>query len=211
MQPFTKLSGIAAALPLLNVDTDKIIPKQFLKTVKRTGLGKNLFDEIRFTPDGAEIADFVLNREPYRGAKILIAGANFGCGSSREHAPWALADFGITCIIAPSFADIFYNNCFKNGILPIILSEAEIAPLMAAAEKPEAAEMEVDLETQVIRYQADYPSNALAELRFEMDEGRKSRLLQGLDDISETLRALATIEQFEQKRGSEQPWLQPSA
>ena len=211
MQPFTKLSGVAAALPLLNVDTDKIIPKQFLKTVKRTGLGQNLFDEIRFTPDGAEIPDFVLNRAPYRQAKILITGANFGCGSSREHAPWALADFGITCIIAPSFADIFYNNCFKNGILPIILSEAEIAPLMQAAENPDAAEMEVDLESQMIRYQADYPSNALAEVRFDMDGGRKSRLLQGLDDIAETLSALSTIEQFEQNRHSRQPWLQPSA
>lgn len=211
MQPFTKLSGIAAALPLLNIDTDKIIPKQFLKTVKRTGLGKNLFDEIRFTLEGAEIADFVLNREPYRQAKILITGANFGCGSSREHAPWALADFGITCIIAPSFADIFYNNCFKNGILPIILSEEAIAPLMKAAENSEAASMEIDLESQLIRYQADYPSNALAELRFDMDEGRKSRLMQGLDDISETLSALSAIEQFEQARHSNQPWLQPSA
>ncbi len=211
MQPFTKLSGIAAALPLLNVDTDKIIPKQFLKTVKRTGLGKNLFDEIRFTLEGTEIADFVLNREPYRQAKILITGANFGCGSSREHAPWALADFGITCIIAPSFADIFYNNCFKNGILPIILSEETIAPLMKVAENSESASMEIDLESQVIRYQADYPSNALAELRFDIDEGRKSRLMQGLDDISETLSALSAIEQFEQTRHSSQPWLQPSA
>lgn len=211
MQPFTKLTGIAAALPLLNVDTDKIIPKQFLKTVKRTGLGRNLFDEIRFTPDGAEIADFVLNRVPYRQAKILFAGANFGCGSSREHAPWALADFGITCIIAPSFADIFYNNCFKNGILPIILPEAEIAPLMQAAENPDTAEMEVDLESQTIRYQATYPANAPSELRFEMDAGRKSRLLQGLDDIAETLSALSAIEAFEQNRHSSQPWLQPSA
>ncbi|NQY82068.1 MAG: 3-isopropylmalate dehydratase small subunit [Alphaproteobacteria bacterium] len=207
MQPFTKLSGFAAALPLLNVDTDKIIPKQFLKTVKRTGLGKNLFDEIRFTPDGQEIADFVLNREPYRQAKILITGANFGCGSSREHAPWALADFGITCIIAPSFADIFYNNCFKNGILPIVLPEEAIAPLMTAAQDPNRGEMEIDLENQIIRYQAEFPVNALTEFRFDIDLGRKSRLLQGLDDIAETLGSLQTIESFEQQRQSLQPWL----
>lgn len=207
MKPFTQLNGIAAALPLLNVDTDKIIPKQFLKTVKRTGLGKHLFDEIRFTPEGDELPDFVLNREPYRQAKILLAGANFGCGSSREHAPWALADFGITCIIAPSFADIFYNNCFKNGILPIVMSEAEMAPLMQAAEDHHRGEMSVDLERQTIHYQAEYPANELSEVRFEIDAGRKMRLLQGLDDIAETLAKLSSIESFEQKRATTQPWI----
>ena len=211
MQPFRHLRGIAASLPLINVDTDKIIPKQFLKTVKRTGLGKNLFDEIRFHPDGSEITDFVLNTEPYRQAKILITGANFGCGSSREHAPWALLDFGITCVIAPSFADIFFNNCFKNGILPIVLPIAQVEKLAKVAENPDTAEFEIDLAAQKICYQDHYPSNAQAELVFDIDAGRKSRLMQGMDDIAETLAKLDKIEAYEQTRAQNQPWITPAA
>src|SRR5580704_7474745 len=148
MQKFTKVKGIAAPLPMMNVDTDRIIPKQFLKTIKRTGLGQYLFNDLRFTPDGKEIVDFVLNQPPYRKAQILIAGANFGCGSSREHAPWALLDFGIRCVIAPSFADIFYNNCFKNGVLPVILPQNQVDQLMQLAKN--GAQLTVDLETQVV-------------------------------------------------------------
>ena len=208
MKPFTRLAGVAAALPLLNVDTDKIIPKQFLKTIKRTGLGQHLFDEIRFTPEGEEIASFVLNREPYRQAKILITGANFGCGSSREHAPWALADFGITCVIAPSFADIFYNNCFQNGILPIVLeNEKAHQALMAAAEDESRCEMDVDLERQKISCRKDRGSNEMTEVDFSIDAGRKSRLLEGLDDIAATLGHLEEIEAFAGRQQTTAPWI----
>ncbi|GIK97428.1 MAG: 3-isopropylmalate dehydratase small subunit [Alphaproteobacteria bacterium] len=201
MQKFTKLRGIAAPLPMINVDTDMIIPKQFLKTIKRTGLGKHLFDEMRYEPDGAEKPDFVLNRPAYRKAKILVAGANFGCGSSREHAPWALLDFGIRCVIAPSFADIFYNNCFKNGILPIQLPQEEVDKLMDDAERGANALLTVDLETQEITG----PDGG--RLRFEIDPFRKHCLLNGLDDIGLTLEKATAIGSFEAKNRAGQPWL----
>ena len=181
MQKFDQLTGVAAPLNILNIDTDMIIPKQFLKTIKRSGLGANLFDEMRFTQDGKEIADFVLNRDPYRGAQIIVAGDNFGCGSSREHAPWALLDFGIRCVISTSFADIFYNNCFKNGILPIKVSADDRDALMADASDTENPELSIDLETQVIRR----PNGG--EISFEIDPFRKQCLLEGLDDIGLTM------------------------
>ena len=201
MKKFDQLTGVAAPLNILNIDTDMIIPKQFLKTIKRSGLGANLFDEMRFTQDGEEIADFVLNREPYRGAKIIVAGDNFGCGSSREHAPWALLDFGIRCVISTSFADIFYNNCFKNGILPITVSADDRDALMADAADIENPELSIDLETQTIRR----PNGV--EVSFEIDPFRKQCLLEGLDDIGLTLEKGGSIDSFEAIRAEEKPWL----
>lgn len=201
MQKFDKLTGVAAPLPQINVDTDMIIPKQFLKTIKRSGLGKNLFDEMRYTPDGKEKPDFVLNKPAWRNAQILVTGENFGCGSSREHAPWALLDFGIRCIIATSYADIFYNNCFKNGILPIILPKADVDKLMADAERGANAMVSIDLAAQEIRG----PDGGV--VKFEIDPYRKQCLIEGLDDIGLTLKQGAMIDQFEQKRTAQQPWL----
>ena len=201
MKKFDQLTGVAAPLNILNIDTDMIIPKQFLKTIKRSGLGANLFDEMRFTQDGEEIADFVLNREPYRGAEIIVAGDNFGCGSSREHAPWALLDFGIRCVISTSFADIFYNNCFKNGILPITVSADDRDALMADAADGENPELSIDLETQTIRR----PNGV--EVSFDIDPFRKQCLLEGLDDIGLTLEKGGSIDSFEATRAEEKPWL----
>ena len=199
MEKFTQLTGIAAPLDIINVDTDMIIPKQFLKTIQRSGLGKNLFDEMRYTPDGEEIADFVLNQAAYREAQILVAGDNFGCGSSREHAPWALLDFGIRCIIAPSFADIFYNNCFKNGILPIVLPQAEIDKLMDDAKRGANATISVDLDAQTIKG----PDGGT--IAFEVDGFRKTCLMQGLDDIGLTMQRAEAIDNYEAGLDS-QPW-----
>ena len=205
MQPFTTLTGVAAPLPMVNVDTDAIIPKQHLKTIKRTGLGTALFEELRYFPDGRERADFVLNQPKYRKAQILIAGANFGCGSSREHAPWALLDFGIRCVIAPSFADIFYNNCFSNGILPIVLPQEEIEALMQEAANADDPTFTVDLERKVIvRPQGN------RELPFDLDEFGRHRLLQGLDPVGLTLTKAATIGRFEDRQRLGQPWLYPA-
>ncbi|MFN3076772.1 MAG: 3-isopropylmalate dehydratase small subunit [Alphaproteobacteria bacterium] len=201
MQPFTTLTGIAAPLPMINVDTDMIIPKQFLKTIRRTGLGRNLFDEMRYDTSGAEKPDFVLNRPAYRTASILVAGANFGCGSSREHAPWAILDFGIRCIIAPSFADIFYNNCFKNGILPITLPPADVERLLDDAGRGSNATLTVDLAAQEIRG----PDGGC--LSFSIDPFRKRCLLEGLDDIGLTLSKATMITDFEKGRRRERPWL----
>ncbi|MCC7320502.1 MAG: 3-isopropylmalate dehydratase small subunit [Rubellimicrobium sp.] len=201
MDKFTNLSGIAAPMPLVNIDTDMIIPKQFLKTIKRTGLGKNLFDEMRYTPDGAEIPDFVLNRPQYRQAQILVAGDNFGCGSSREHAPWALADFGIRCVISTSFADIFYNNCFKNGILPIVLPEAERDLCMKDAEKGANARIEVDLESQTVTLSDG------TRIGFEVDPFRKHCLVNGLDDIGLTMEKESAITAFEGVAAKARPWV----
>ena len=191
MEKFDKLTGIAAPLDIINVDTDMIIPKQFLKTIQRSGLGKNLFDEMRYTPEGDEIADFVLNQPAYRKAQILVAGDNFGCGSSREHAPWALLDFGIRCVIAPSFADIFYNNCFKNGILPIVLPQEDVDKLMDDAKRGANATVSIDLESQTIKG----PDGG--EISFEVDAFRKQCLLEGLDDIGLTLQKAAAIDDYE--------------
>jgi 3-isopropylmalate/(R)-2-methylmalate dehydratase small subunit len=201
MQKFTTLRAIAAPLPMVNVDTDRIIPKQFLKTIKRTGLGRALFYEMRFDADGRERPDFVLNREPYRQAQILVAGENFGCGSSREHAPWALLDFGIRCVIAPSFADIFFNNCFKNGILPIVQPKAVVEKLLDDAARGANAIVTVDLEKQEITG----PDGGRA--KFEVDPFRKHCLLNGLDDIGLTLEKEAKITAFESRQRREQPWL----
>jgi len=201
MQPFTKLTGIAAPLPMANVDTDKIIPARFLKTIRRTGLGRNLFDAIRFRPDGSENPDFVLNQEPYRRAEILIAGPNFGCGSSREHAPWALLDFGIRCVIAPDFADIFHNNCFKNGILPIRLPQEICDRLMEDARLGPNSRITIDLEAQeVIRPNGE-------KIRFEVDGFRRHCLLHGLDDIGLTMEKRASIDSYEARARLAQPWL----
>ncbi|NJM34262.1 MAG: 3-isopropylmalate dehydratase small subunit [Rhodomicrobium sp.] len=197
---FTELTGIAAPLPMMNVDTDMIIPKQFLKTIKRTGLGKNLFFEMRYDASGAEVPEFVLNREPYRRAKILIAGPNFGCGSSREHAPWAILDFGIKCVIAPSFADIFYNNCFKNGILPIALPQSEIDKLLDDASRGANAAITVDLENQEIRG----PDGG--KIHFEIDPFLKKCLLEGLDDIGLTLTKQDKIAAYETQALAARPW-----
>jgi 3-isopropylmalate/(R)-2-methylmalate dehydratase small subunit len=199
MQPFTTLRGVAAAFPMANVDTDMIIPKQFLKTITRTGLGSALFFELRTHPDGSPNPDFVLYKPEYKGAQILVTGANFGCGSSREHAPWALLDFGIRCLIAPSFADIFYNNCFKNGILPITLPQAEVDRLMPDATK--GAVLSVDLEKQEITR----PNGEV--IRFEIDPFRKQCLLNGWDDIGLTLRHETKIADYEQQQRLSQPWL----
>jgi 3-isopropylmalate/(R)-2-methylmalate dehydratase small subunit len=200
MEKFTKLTGVAAPLPMRNVDTDMIIPKQFLKTIKRTGLGKSLFYEMRFDEAGKEQPDFVLNRSAYRAATMLVTGENFGCGSSREHAPWALLDFGIRCIIAPDFADIFYNNCFQNGILPIKLPQAEVDKLMDDAARGANATLTVDLERQEIRG----PDGGL--IRFDIDPFRKHCLLNGLDNIGLTLEKRDLIEAFEEKAQTARPW-----
>ncbi len=201
MDKFEKLTGVAAPMPLINVDTDMIIPKQFLKTIKRSGLGKNLFDEMRFDDDGNEIPDFVLNKPQYREAEILVAGDNFGCGSSREHAPWAIKDFGIRCVIAPSFADIFYNNCFKNGILPIALPQEQVDVLMKDAEKGSNARMIVDLEAQTVT------TSDGEEIAFEIDSFKKHCLLEGLDDIALTLEKASAIDSFEQQATNARPWV----
>src|SRR5438105_15619821 len=201
MQPFTTLSGVAAPLPMVNVDTDMIIPKQFLKTTKRTGLGSALFFEMRTRPDGSENPDFVLNKPAYKNAKLLVAGANFGCGSSREHAPWALLDFGIRCVIAPSFADIFYNNCFKNGLLPIALPQADVDKLMEDARKGANAVLTIDLDKQTI----SRPDGEI--VHFEIDPFRKHCLLNGLDDIGLTERQGAEIAAYEAKTRGERPWV----
>ena len=201
MQKFDQLTGVAAPLAILNIDTDMIIPKQFLKTIKRSGLGKNLFDEMRYDRDGSELADFVLNRSPYRQAEILVAGDNFGCGSSREHAPWALLDFGIRCVISTSFADIFYNNCFKNGILPIVISPDERDALLADAADTENPELSIDLFAQTILR----PNGAT--ISFKVDAFRKKCLLEGLDDIGLTMEKSDSIDDFELLRAQEQPWL----
>ncbi|MBT8413044.1 MAG: 3-isopropylmalate dehydratase small subunit [Boseongicola sp.] len=202
MEKFTNLTGIAAPMPLVNIDTDMIIPKQFLKTIKRTGLGANLFDEMRFDREGNEIDDFVLNQPAYRNAEILVAGDNFGCGSSREHAPWALLDFGIRCVISTSFADIFYNNCFKNGILPIVVSPEDHEKLMDDASRGANATISVDLETQTIKG----PDGG--EIGFEVDAFKKHCLLNGLDDIGLTIEAAAdAIDRFEAKASAQRPWV----
>lgn len=201
MEKFDKLTAVAAPLPLINVDTDMIIPKQFLKTIKREGLGVNLFDEMRYDDNGEEIPDFVLNKPAYRDAEILIAGENFGCGSSREHAPWAIKDFGIRCVIAPSYADIFFNNCFKNGILPIVLPQEQVDLLMEDAEKGSNARMTVDLEAQEIT------TSAGQAIPFEVDPFRKHCLLEGLDDIGLTLEKAAAIESFEASAAQSRPWV----
>ncbi len=202
MEKFTDITGIAAPMPLVNIDTDMIIPKQFLKTIKRTGLGANLFDEMRFDRQGNEVEDFVLNQPAYRKAEILVAGENFGCGSSREHAPWALLDFGIRCVISTSFADIFYNNCFKNGILPIVLPKEDVAKLMDDASRGANATLTVDLESQTI----NGPDGG--EITFEVDPFRKHCLLNGLDDIGLTIEsAAAAIDTFEAKASVERPWV----
>ncbi len=202
MQSFKTLHAVAAALPLINIDTDMIIPKQFLKTIKRTGLGKHLFDEMRYTPEGNEIAEFVLNQEPYRAAEILVAGDNFGCGSSREHAPWALLDFGIRAIISTSFADIFYNNCFKNGILPIRLSKEEVDILLAHAGNRENPDLAIDLEEQSVTI-----PNSTKKFFFTIDEFHKKCLLEGLDEIGLTLAKKQEISQFEAQQKQECSWL----
>ncbi len=198
MEKFVTLTGIAAHLPMINVDTDMIIPKQYLKTIQRTGLGKALFDEMRFNQDGSEKPDFVLNKPAYREAKILVAGENFGCGSSREHAPWALLDFGIRCVIAPSFADIFYGNCFKNGILPIKLPQEQVDKLMDDAERGANAVISIDLEKLEIRG----PDGGM--IKFDLDPFRRQVLLNGWDDIALTLRAGEKIDAYEK---NQQPWL----
>jgi len=201
MEKFTKLTGVAAPMPIKNVDTDMIIPKQFLKTIQRSGLGKNLFDEMRYNEDGSENPDFVLNKPQYRDANILVAGDNFGCGSSREHAPWAILDFRIRCVIAPSFADIFYNNCFKNGILPIRLPQADVSKLMDDAQRGANATLTVDLEAQTI----EGPDGG--SISFDIDPFRKHCLLNGLDDIGLTLQKEDKIAAFEAKQKAERPWL----
>lgn len=201
MEKFEKLTGIAAPLPMVNVDTDMIIPKQFLKTIKRSGLGVNLFDEMRYDDQGGENPDFVLNKPAYRAAQVLVAGDNFGCGSSREHAPWAIKDFGIRCVIAPSFADIFFNNCFKNGILPIPLPQAQVDILMKDAEKGANARMEVDLEAQTIT------TSDGEVIRFEVDPFRKRCLMEGLDDIGLTMEKAGHIDKYEGKIAQERPWV----
>src|SRR5664279_4890732 len=201
MEKFTSLTGVAAPLEITNVDTDMIIPKQYLKTIKRTGLGGGLFAEMRYNADGSENPDFVLNKPAYRNAKILVAEDNFCCGSSREHAPWALLDFGIRCVISTSFADIFYNNCFKNGILPIVLPQAEIDKLMDDAERGANAVVSIDLEAQEIRG----PDGGC--IKFDVDPFRKQCLLNGWDDIGLTLRNENKISDFEAKRKREMPWV----
>ncbi|TVP72746.1 MAG: 3-isopropylmalate dehydratase small subunit [Rhodobacteraceae bacterium] len=201
MEKFTPLTGIAAPMPLVNIDTDMIIPKQFLKTIQRSGLGKNLFDEMRYTQDGREIPDFVLNQPAYRNAQILIAGDNFGCGSSREHAPWALADFGIKVIISTSFADIFYGNCFKNGMLPIVLPQEQVEILMEDARKGENARIAIDLESQTV-------TSADGQVfTFEIDAFKKHCLLNGLDDIALTLEKVSAIDTFETAAAQTRPWV----
>jgi 3-isopropylmalate/(R)-2-methylmalate dehydratase small subunit len=206
MQPFTTLTGVAAPLPLINVDTDKIIPARHLKTIKRTGLGVHLLETLRYDESGKERPDFVLNREPYRHAQILIAGENFGCGSSREHAPWALLDFGIRCVIAPSYADIFFNNCFKNGILPIILPQEQVDLLMKEAENAPDPTFTIDLQAQEIRR-----PTGNEPILFNVDPASRDKLLQGLDEVGETLRKAETIDGYEAKTQQQYPWLQGTA
>ncbi|MEQ8655849.1 MAG: 3-isopropylmalate dehydratase small subunit [Hyphomicrobiales bacterium] len=201
MEKFTTLTSVAAPMPVINVDTDMIIPKQFLKTIKRTGLGKSLFYEMRFHEDGSDNADFVLNKPAYRGANILVAGDNFGCGSSREHAPWALLDYGIRCVISTSFADIFYNNCFKNGILPIVVSPEQLDALMDDAQRGSNATLSVDLENQTIKG----PDGGT--INFEIDAFRKHCLMNGLDDIGLTMEKAPQIDSFEGKLGADRPWV----
>ena len=201
MDKFTTLTGVAAPLRMINIDTDRIIPKQFLKTIKRTGLGEFLFNDLRYNPAGSEVEEFVLNRPAYRNAQIMIAGRNFGCGSSREHAPWALLDFGIRCVIASTFADIFYNNCFKNGILPITLPEEQVNMLLDAADAGSNAIFSIDLNTQRVTD----PNGEIFE--FKIDPFRKHCLFNGLDDIGLTLEKAAIIEAFEKKRSVKNPWL----
>ena len=198
MKKFSSLKSIPAYLPIVNIDTDMIIPKQFLKTIKRTGLGKNLFFEMRYDERGKEIKDFILNKKPFDNSKILITGKNFGCGSSREHAPWALLDFGITCVISSSYADIFYSNCFKNGILPITLSEDEIKELSDYSKREE--EISIDLQDQKIIF-------GNKETKFEIDQFKKKCLLEGLDDIALSLEKKKEIELFEQKLKTNRPWI----
>ena len=202
MEKFNKLSGHAIPLRITNVDTDMIIPKQFLKTIKRTGLGEFLFYELRYDQDGNKISSFALNQEQYKDASILIAGKNFGCGSSREHAPWSIADYGIKCIIAPSYADIFYNNCFKNGILPIILDEATVSRLQDSSDS--ILNFNIDLEKQNITF---LENNEKKEISFEIDPAKKKCLLEGLDDIGLTLNKVASIGHFEESQENEIPWL----
>ncbi len=202
MEKFNKLSGNAIPLRITNVDTDMIIPKQFLKTIKRTGLGEFLFFELKYDQDGNEISSFALNQDQYKGANILIASKNFGCGSSREHAPWSIADYGIKCIIAPSYADIFYNNCFKNGILPIILDEETVAKLQDTAEN--SLNFNIDLEKQCITY---IENNEQKEISFDIDPAKKNSLLEGLDDIGLTLNKSNTITDFEGIQEKRTPWL----
>ena len=201
MESFEKLSGIAAPMPLINIDTDMIIPKVFLKTIKRSGLGANLFDELRYEGNGKENPNFVLNKPQYRSAEIIVAGDNFGCGSSREHAPWAIKDFGIRCVISTSFADIFYNNCFKNGILPIVLPAEQVEALMEDAENGSNARMEVDLEAQTVT------SSDGDVFTFEIDAFKKHCLLNGLDDISLSLEKSSSIESYEATIAVERPWV----
>lgn len=201
MEKFEKLTGIAAPMPLVNIDTDMIIPKQFLKTIKRTGLGVNLFDEMRYNPDGSENPDFVLNQPAYRQTEILVAGDNFGCGSSREHAPWALKDFGIKAVISTSFADIFFNNCFQNGILPIVLPAEAVAVLMEDAKKGSNARMTVDLEAQTVT------SSDGQSFHFEVDAFKKHCLLNGLDDIGLTLQKVPAIDSYEAQMAQARPWV----
>ena len=201
MDKFEKLSGIAAPMPLINIDTDMIIPKVFLKTIKRSGLGVNLFDEMRYQDDGSENPDFVLNKPQYRETEILVAGDNFGCGSSREHAPWAIKDFGIRCVISTSYADIFFNNCFKNGILPIVLPKAQVDVLMKDAEKGANARIEVDLEAQTVT------TSDGETFSFEVDAFKKHCLLNGLDDIGLTMEKAASIDAYESKLQVSHPWV----
>jgi 3-isopropylmalate/(R)-2-methylmalate dehydratase small subunit len=201
MDKFTTLTGVAAPLPIINIDTDMIIPKQYLKTIKRTGLGSALFSEMRYKDDGSENPDFVLNKAGYRQARIIVAGDNFGCGSSREHAPWALLDFGVRCVISTSFADIFYNNCFKNGILPIVVSPEQLALLLDDASRGSNATMSIDLEAQTIKG----PDGGT--LHFDIDPSRKQILLEGLDDIATTLKADPAISGFEKTMAASRPWL----
>jgi 3-isopropylmalate/(R)-2-methylmalate dehydratase small subunit len=201
MEKFENVSGVAAPMPLINIDTDMIIPKQFLKTIKRSGLGVNLFDEMRYDDNGNEIEDFVLNQPAYRNAEIIVAGDNFGCGSSREHAPWALRDFGVKVVISTSFADIFFNNCFKNGILPVVLPKEAVDALMDDAGKGENARIAVDLENQTVS------STDGAEYSFEVDAFKKHCLQNGLDDIGLTMQKVDSIDAFEEKYGKTMPWV----
>jgi 3-isopropylmalate/(R)-2-methylmalate dehydratase small subunit len=201
MEKFKKITGIAAPIPLINIDTDMIIPKNFLKTIKRSGLGINLFDEMRYDDNRDEIPNFVLNKPAYRKAEIIIAGGNFGCGSSREHAPWAIKDFGICCVVAPSFADIFFNNCFKNGILPIALPQEVVDVLMKDAEKGANARMEIDLKAQQVT------TSEGEVFSFEVDAFKKRCLLEGLDDIGLTFQKVDSIDKFESKLSMTRPWV----
>ncbi len=201
MEKFEKLTAIAAPMPLINIDTDMIIPKQFLKTIKRSGLGVSAFYEMRYDMDGNENPDFVLNQDAYRDANIIVAGDNFGCGSSREHAPWALLDFGIRCVISTSFADIFFNNCFKNGILPIVVTPEQLTLLMDDAQKGSNARMVVDLENQIVE------SSDGTQIPFDVDAHRKHCLLNGLDDIGQTLQKATSIDAFETQMRESRPWV----